>query len=350
MKIIRKAENGVEYLFGLLKQKSQTITRAVLWKIPHKSDVNDLRLKIGRYKKIGFEPETLECSSPKSELTLDNEEFKELLVFLSENYQPFCDGTKKYIPIEDGFDPKDLEHIKAIFENPDKEKLLNFIAENDILPEDLIHGLQHQTRKRAIEEFEKMLGDDLSEKAWQDWFQKNSWVLGTDFVKILDERHIDTGNISDYLMQAYDGFLDIIEIKKPETTLKFWSSSKDHDNYIPSSDLVKAITQATKYIYEVERESNSLKFTERVGIKTIKPRCVLIFGRSNDWDNEQKEAYRIFNSNYHNLTILTYDHVLERAKRILDYKLEDDKKVDDNEVKLPEVLFEEEPSIENIPF
>ncbi|MFA5163002.1 MAG: Shedu immune nuclease family protein [Patescibacteria group bacterium] len=349
MKIIKKAENGVEYLFGLLKQKSQTITRAVLWKIPHKSDVNDLRLKIGRYKKIGFEPETLECSSPKSELTLDNEEFKELLVFLSENYQPFCDGAKKYIPIENGFDPKDLEHIKAIFKNPDKEKLLNFIAENNILPEDLIHGLQHQTRKKAIAEFEKMLSDDLSEKVWQDWFKDNSWVLGTDFVKILDERHIDTSNISDYLMQAYDGFLDIIEIKKPETNLKFWSTSKDHDNYIPSSDLTKAITQATKYIYEVERESNSLKFTERVGIKTIKPRCVLIFGRSSDWDNEQKEAYRILNSNYHNLTILTYDHVLDRAKRILDYKPD---APENPQIigELPEELFEEEVDARNIPF
>jgi hypothetical protein len=44
-------------------------------------------------------------------------------------------------------------------------------------------------------------------------FQKNDWVLGTEFVKILDERKIDTANISDFLMQAYDGFIDIVEIK-----------------------------------------------------------------------------------------------------------------------------------------
>lgn len=34
-------------------------------------------------------------------------------------------------------------------------------------------------------------------------------------------------------------------------------------------------------------------------------------------DDDQKEAYRILNTAYHNLTILTYDHVLDRAKRIL---------------------------------
>ena len=43
----------------------------------------------------------------------------------------------------------------------------------------------------------------------------------------------------------------------------------------------------------------------------------MIFGRSNDWNDEQKEAYRILNSSYHNLAIMTYDHVLRRAKRIL---------------------------------
>jgi hypothetical protein len=100
--------------------------------------------------------------------------------------------------------------------------------------------------------------------------------------------------------------------------LRFWADVQDHGNYVPSSDLTKAVTQATKYIYEVEREANSVKFLERVGnVKTIKPRCILIFGRSDSWNGEQKEAYRILNASYHNLTIMTYDHVLRRAKRIL---------------------------------
>src|SRR3989344_1107205 len=69
-----------------------------------------------------------------------------------------------------------------------------------------------------------------------------------------------------------------------------------------------------------EREANSIKFLERVGnVKTIKPRCILIFGRSNDWNNEKRESYRILNSSYHSLTIMTYDHVLSRAKRILGF-------------------------------
>ena len=72
------------------------------------------------------------------------------------------------------------------------------------------------------------------------------------------------------------------------------------------------------YIHEVEREADSHKFFQRVGgVRTIKPRCTLIYGRSGDWTTEQQEAFRILNSSYHNLTIMTFDHVIERAKRIL---------------------------------
>lgn len=319
MATIKKTENGIEYLFGLLKDKTKTITRAAFWKIPHKNTgQEDICLKVGRYNKNGFAPDTLENENPKSELTLDNEEFQNLLKFLWENYEPFKKGVKKYIPIDQKFDQKSIEHLRAIFDNPDKQKVLDFIAKNNILPDDLVAGLQNQARIKAVQEFETMLEQDLVEQKWQEWFKRNDWVLGSEFVRILDERGIDTANITDYLMQAYDGFLDIVEIKRPQGSLRFWADSQDHGNYVPSSDLTKAVTQATKYIYEVEREANSVKFLERVGnVKTIKPRCILIFGRSNGWNDEQKEAYRILNSSYHNLTIMTYDHVLKRAKRIL---------------------------------
>lgn len=316
MAIVKKSKSGIEYLVEILKNKQKTITRVLFWKIPHNTKQEDIRLKIGRYNKDGFEdPETRQ---PKSELTLDHDEFLKLLEFLSENYEPFKKGVKQYIPIDERFNQKSVEHLKAIFNNPDKEKILDFIAKNNILPNDLIAGIQNQIKIKAIEEFELMLEQNLLEQKWQEWFKKNNWVLGSEFVRILDEREIDTENITDYLMQAYDGFVDIIEIKRPEENFSFWADRQDHSNYVPSGELTKAITQATKYIYEIEREANSVKFLEKVGnIKTIKPRCVLIFGRSKDWNNDQREAYRILNSSYHNLTVMTYDHVLNRAKRIL---------------------------------
>lgn len=318
MKVIKTSDKGINYLITVIKNKPRTITRAILWKIPHRGKQEDLRLKLGRYNKNDFLIEVLENKNPRSELTLDHEEFSNLLKFLEENYEPFKAGVSRYVPLDEEFSADNVEHLKAIFKDPDKQKVVSFITSNDILPEEILGFLELRKKQNAIKEFEDMLQEDTVEHNWQAWFKENSWVLGTDFVKVLDEREVDTDNIVDYLMQAYDGFLDIVELKRPEGDLRFWRKLLDHGNYIPSTSLVKAITQASKYIYEVEREANSVKFLERVdNVKAIKPRCLLIFGRSEDWNDDQKEAYRILNAQYHSLTILTYDQVLDRAKRII---------------------------------
>lgn len=317
MQIIKTTEKGIQYLWGVLKKSKAVVTKVCFWRIPHHEvSKEDIRLKIGRYKVVmpGFE--IPESEIPKSELTLDNQEFGALVDFIQENYEPFKDGVKKYLPLEN-VRPDDVQQLKEIFNRADKKELAEFISTNNILPDDLILAIRLKERVSAIEEYESMLQQDLLERDWQAWFKKNPWVLGSEFVGVIDDRTIDPDHVADYLMQAYDGFLDLIEIKRPAGSIKFWAESLDHGNFIPSQDLIKAITQATRYVFELERESNSIKFLERVGsTRVVKPRCILIFGRSVGWDEKQKDAYRLLNASYHSVLIMTYDHVLDRAKRI----------------------------------
>lgn len=307
-------------LSTILRRKKSVITRAHFWKIPHNNSEDEINLKVGRYTvpKEFYEEEAPETLNPKSELTLDSEEFKKLIEFIQKNYEPFKSGVKAFIPLDKPFEQENAEQIKALFALPNRSEIIKFVVENRIVPDDLYLALQATSRRRAIAQFEEMLTAAKAESAWQSWFKENSWVLGSEFVRILDERAIDTQHISDFLMEAYDGFLDVVEIKRPEGAQEFWAKTKDHGNCVPSTDLTKALTQASRYIYEVEREANSLKFLERVGhVKTVKPRCILVFGRSNLWGPDENEAYRILNSGFHNLNVVTYDHVLQRAKRIV---------------------------------
>jgi hypothetical protein len=309
--------NVKDRLSTVLKRKKTVVTRAVLWKIPHDSNIEDVHLKLGRYRLNLSLSDELETNQPKSELTLDYEEFQSLLKFLGDNYEPFRKGVKAFIPLDRPFDTENAKQIKALFSLPDKQELVSFILRNNVIPTELEAGLRQARRLKAVREFEEMLNKDLKEAEWQGWFQSNSWILGSQFVRILDERHIDVRHISDFLMEAYDGFLDIVEIKRPESGQIFWATALDHGNYVPSAGLTKAVTQATRYIYEVEREANSIKFLESVdGVKTVKPRCILVYGRSNGWNEVQTEAYRIFNASFHNISVLTYDHVLARARTI----------------------------------
>ena len=70
MEQVRTAYNGLKYMHGVVIEKPRTVTRIVLWKIPHNDpDKVDISLKIGRYTKlrgtIGYTPDMVEtgCGS-----------------------------------------------------------------------------------------------------------------------------------------------------------------------------------------------------------------------------------------------------------------------------------------------
>ncbi|MDO8592739.1 MAG: DUF4263 domain-containing protein [bacterium] len=178
-------------------------------------------------------------------------------------------------------------------------------------------------KKEAVNLFSRILNDEnefkaykyeikvgKDEEVWQKFFSNNSWILGSDFVEILDERRLDVDDITDYLLKSFDGFVDIVELKLPSAS--FWTTE-----IIPKCELTKATMQCNRYILQTERRINDLEFSKKVkNTPIVKPRITLIYGRSNNWIDVHREAYRVLNSSYSNLNIITYDHLLERAKRL----------------------------------
>lgn len=154
------------------------------------------------------------------------------------------------------------------------------------------------------------IGAGKDEEVWQKFFSKNSWILGSDFVEVLDERRLDVENITDYLLKSFDGFVDIVELKLPDAP--FWTEEN-----IPRSELTAASMQCHRYLLQTERNIKDLEFAKKIKFTPIaKPRITLIYGRSNSWNTDQKENYRVLNSSYSNLNVMSYDHLLERAKRL----------------------------------
>lgn len=311
MSEIKTSAKGVNYAGPCtLQMKKRVCSEAILMRIPHAhADVQDISLKIGRYNI----PYGLESKKPKSELTLNNEELDALIRYISENYKPLTLGQGEYINVSEESATL-VENFKRLIEG--QSDTARMLIENGILSDNVFLAASVIKKRDALIELQEKLQEEQPERYWQEWFTRNKWVLGSDFAQIIDERVIDTENIADYIMKSYDGFVDLVEIKKPNG-LPFWASTKDHGNYVPSADLTKAITQCLNYIYAIELEANSTKFARRIGSRVIKPRCILIFGRSYDWNDEQREAYRILNAAYNQVSILTYDHISERAQNVL---------------------------------
>jgi hypothetical protein len=222
--------------------------------------------------------------------------------------------------------PEDLEKfLNTIITDPEGKKKFKEVAKNFTLFKsgdiDKYASRQENTKLMAgmlnnsdlfkqLKE-EKKIGKD--EEVWQQFYKENEWILCSEVIQILEERDIDEDSTVDLPVEGFDGFLDIIELKLP--TASFWTQDIN-----PTAELIKAIMQCMRYVIEYERRINDAKKLQELGVSILKPRITLIYGRSNEWDTNMKERFRILNSSFHNITILTYDHVLQRAERLSGYK------------------------------
>ena len=317
-----KKNENIEYIDPfILKDKDMVFSQAHFFRIRVGEDCNKLSLKIGRYKKdkkgLHFsknrKTEILEVDNPKSELTLDNDELDMLISYINEHYYPLINNEKKYLSLSDE------TMSELIRKNPDSiTQLINIAIEKDFDLSYINNLIEIANRRKALLEFEENLKNDVKEEIWQKWFERNNWVLGTDFVSLSDDRRIDVNNIADFIVENFDGFVDLVEIKRVGESIKFFEAKKDHSNLIPYSLLVKAITQLANYLATLEKKANENDTTNRIG-KILKPRGILIYGRSKDWKEKEYEAFRLLNASLTNITIYTYDMVYDRAKKINDY-------------------------------
>lgn len=314
-----KYKENIEYIEPMeLANKIKVYSQAHFVRVKIGENDFKLTLKIGRYKKIDFggidiKSGMVENKNPKSELTLDNEELNNLVDYINKNYYPLSNNETNYLALND-------ETMSTLIKNSPESisKLISVAIKNDLNLKDINKMIEISDRKKALEEFIKNYNEDVVEKTWQKWFEDNNWVLGTDFVKISDDRRIDVENISDFIAENLDGYIDVIEIKRAGESANFFEAKEDHGNLVPSSSLTKAITQLTNYLASLEKKANDIDVSKRLG-KILKPRGILIFGNSKSWSEKEYEAYRLLNSSLTNITIYTYNMIYKRALKMNEY-------------------------------
>lgn len=176
------------------------------------------------------------------------------------------------------------------------------------------------------------------EKDWQELVNEIILILYPKYVAVFREAPIedpykqtsaghDTTRFLDYLLLDADGNCDIAEIKSPFEKC-ILSEQKYRDNYIPKRELSGAIMQVEKYVFymnkkgfEAEKKLNNKyakELPEKMEIKVTNPRGIIILGRSNGFNEDQKRDFEIIKRKYnHIVDILSYDDLLNRLDRII---------------------------------
>jgi hypothetical protein len=154
-----------------------------------------------------------------------------------------------------------------------------------------------------------------SEKIFQNWIEKNIWTLGIDYIKKHSARQIGINSVADLLMETTDGFIDLIELKRPKFEL--FSYDNSHSSYYPSKELSKVIGQCLSYLKVLE--DYKLILEKQYKFKVLRPRIKVIVGRSNLFNDAQFETLRMLNSSLNHIQIITYDYLFQCGETIISY-------------------------------
>ena len=173
--------------------------------------------------------------------------------------------------------------------------------------------------------------DSISEHIWQEQIHGLLRLLYPKYIAGIREvviRGVDRHDKRpDFLLVDANGYIDILEIKKPSVQL-LTKQSLYRNNYVPVRDLSGAVQQIEKYIYclnawgkDGEQELQKKLFSKlpvTVTPKIVNPQGILIMGRSNQFNHQQKDDFELIKRQYKHISeIMTYDDLVHRIENIM---------------------------------
>jgi len=230
----------------------------------------------------------------------------------------------------------DLETILQLLEKfESEEKIIGLLESLSELEITNLHGAyQHKLITQEIGNLEKLIELEENgnitteignheelikykagqpEKIFQNWIESNLWVFGIDYIKKHDSRKIALFSEGDLLMESVDGYLDLIELKRPKHELFRFDDS--HKCFYPHTSLSQVVGQSLFYLQKLQ--DYKLIIEKEYEVKVIMPRVKIIIGRNCNFKDEEKDSLRMLNSNLNSIQILTYDDLVLFGKLIL---------------------------------
>lgn len=204
-----------------------------------------------------------------------------------------------------------------------REILPDFFASESIKSVNLLKAKAQIESLRELETDLRLAIDQRhSESWWQTYIKEKILIIQQGYIRVIEKLNIAiaTTKFPDFLLATHDGYIDILEIKKPNTSLL--KLDKDRNNYYWDLELAKAISQTENYMAEVGRVRDTLrsqlKDIHKIDLQVLRPRGIILAGnRSAINDQKEKDDLRLLSLSLKNITIVTYDELLTRLSNYI---------------------------------
>lgn len=143
------------------------------------------------------------------------------------------------------------------------------------------------------------------------------------YIQALEKLNVATGNTKfpDFALVKHDSYVDILEIKRPDTNLMKLDAGRR--NYYWDPEISKAIVQLENYLESVSRSGSELrsyiKDTYEIDLKVLRPRGIILAGKTSHFMDTQKmkDDFRLLTQSLKNIQIVSYDELHTRLENYI---------------------------------
>jgi hypothetical protein len=181
---------------------------------------------------------------------------------------------------------------------------------------------QINTLRMLSAEMAKALDASHGESWWQDFIKANILLMQQGYIMALDKLNVALGitKFPDFALITHDNYLDILEIKKPDSPVL--KEDVGRGNFFWDPEMSRAIIQTENYIESVTRHGDALrsylKDHHELDVKALRPRGIILAGDTRAFDTQKKrDDFRLLSQGIKNIVFLTYDELLTRLNNYI---------------------------------
>jgi hypothetical protein len=202
-------------------------------------------------------------------------------------------------------------------------------ALNEILPDFLkgeamssiaIKAIEIDSLKRLAAEFKTELNNQHPESWWQNYIQARILIMQQGYIRPIEKMNVAIGNTKypDFALVTHDNYLDILEIKKPDTIIL--KEDKSRGNFHWDTEISRAIIQVENYLEHIANQAaevrSFVKDNYALELKVVRPRGFILAGNSAEFSTpKQRDDFRLLSHGLKNVTVITYDELLVRLEK-----------------------------------
>lgn len=207
--------------------------------------------------------------------------------------------------------------IKALAENPDAYEVFKESDASQLLASTVNQYRQQQ----AVEQLDSVAKDPAStENDLQKVLDKQWWMFGGRYIDKAKRRSLTVLDQLDVPLIRSDGSLHIVELKQANIP----SLIRKHRNHLVVGDGVhEAVSQAMNYLVALDEQRAQI-LTD-LGVDVRRSSATIVIGHTDFVEDftveEVHETIRTYNSHLTRVEVITFDELVDGARRSLDFSL-----------------------------